>query len=365
MNRIRTNSQFADHLSSHRRPLRQPSSVMRRVVLSMVLAIIGAVTMGLIGPTHPIRAQETPELGDREKIAESIRQLDSDRFAQRQRASQQLYDAGQAAIPALLETARGSAKEAAQRAVDILKRFLQNPEEATQSQARAALEKIAADGSSPVAKAAEQALRPKPEAPAPPQAIPAPPLPRIQVGGIQKQFQFGGGLGGGSSKRVSIVDGVKNIEISEKGRKIKIVEDPAKGIEIEITETKDGKQETQKYEAKDADELKKKNADAHRLFEEHTKQGIQINGLPGIQIQQGILPPGGALPIDPEKLVEQLQQRGQSNEALDKALQQVRDAIEQLEKAQENPTKDDVSKALEKLQEARRTLDAIRGKNRP
>lgn len=304
-------------------------------------------------------AEGSESQADATQLAEWIKQLDADRFSQRKRASQKLYDAGKAAVPALLETARGGAKEAAQRSVDILKRFLQSPDESTQAEARAALEKLAADGSSPVAKAAEQALRPKPEnnTPAPP--IQAPPLPRIQIGAIQKQIQIGGGAGGigGTSKRVSVVNGVKTIEVSEKGRKIKIIDDPAKGIEMEVTETKDGKQETQKYEAKDADELKKKHPDAHRLFEQHTQEGI----LPEIPFPPGgILPAPNGLPIDPQKMLDQLQQRGQRAEAIEKASKQLQDAIERLQKAQDNPTKDDVSKALEQLQEARRALEAAR-----
>mgnify|MGYP003340285102 CR=1 FL=1 len=47
-------------------------------------------------------------------------------------------------------------------------------------------------------------------------------------------------------------------------------------------------------------------------------------------------------------------------EAIEKASKQLQDAIERLQKAQDNPTKDDVSKAIEQLQEARRALEAAR-----
>ncbi len=53
-------------------------------------------------------------------------------------------------------------------------------------------------------------------------------------------------------------NGVKETEVEENDQKIKIHDDPKQGISVEITkEEKDGKDVTEKFEAKNAEELKK------------------------------------------------------------------------------------------------------------
>src|SRR2546426_468022 len=83
---------------------------------------------------------------------------------------------------------------------------------------------------------------------------------RQTAGQIQIQVQAGGVAGPGGFKRMHMknVNGVKEIEVDDNGKKVKIVDDPNNGIKVEVTEkNKEGKEETKKYEAKNADELKK------------------------------------------------------------------------------------------------------------
>ena len=49
---------------------------------------------------------------------------------------------------------------------------------------------------------------------------------------------------------VKNVNGVKEINASEDGKTVKIQDDPAQGIKIEVTEKQNGKEVTKKYEAR-------------------------------------------------------------------------------------------------------------------
>jgi hypothetical protein len=61
---------------------------------------------------------------------------------------------------------------------------------------------------------------------------------------------------------VKNVNGVKDIEAEEVGRKVKIHDDPDEGIEMSVTEKKDVKEVTKVYKAKNAEELKEKHPEA-------------------------------------------------------------------------------------------------------
>ena len=76
-------------------------------------------------------------------IAAWIKQLDADKFADRQEASEKLYAAGKAAIPASAEAAAGPSLEVTVRSIDLLQRFLDSPDKAIKDAATAGLEKIA------------------------------------------------------------------------------------------------------------------------------------------------------------------------------------------------------------------------------
>ena len=68
---------------------------------------------------------------------------------------------------------------------------------------------------------------------------------------------------------MKVVNGVKEIEVEEGGKKVKITDDPQQGIKIEVTSKENGKEVTKKYEAKDAKELEKKQPEGYKLYKEH------------------------------------------------------------------------------------------------
>lgn len=223
-----------------------------------------------------------------EQVSGWIRQLDSPRFAERTEATRQLEEAGQVAFPALAEAALGDSREVTLRAIEILKKHLQEGDEATKAAAKECLQKIASSDHLSSARRAQEALHP----PKPPPAIPniqlGPLLPNLPIGQQQVQLQIQvNAFGGNQTRRVQIKNGVKQTEISENDLKVKITEDAQRGIEMEVIRKKDGKETTEKYSAKNADELKKKHPEAGKLYEKYSQQlgaGIQIRALPGIQV---------------------------------------------------------------------------------
>jgi len=225
---------------------------------------------------------------DEATIAKRIKQLDSNRFAERNEASSSLEAAGKAALPALSKAALGDSREVTLRAIDILRKHFNDGDDATKEAAKQVLEKLAQSDHQSAARRAKDVLNPKPPAQA---GV----LPGIQIGGAQIQIQMNAIAGGqGQKVKTKITNGVKEIEVEEKDRKIKITEDPAGGIKMEVTEKKEGKETTKKYAAKNADELKKKHADAHKIYEKYGKgagANIQIQAFPG--------QPGGAIRIAP------------------------------------------------------------------
>jgi hypothetical protein len=95
-----------------------------------------------------------------------------------------------------------------------------------------------------------------------------PPKPPAQLQGIpiapqQIQIQVNA-VAGNQVRRIQIKNGVKRTDITDGDRKIKIVEGPV-AIQIEVTEKKNGKAITRKFQAKNADDLKKNHPEGHKL----------------------------------------------------------------------------------------------------
>jgi hypothetical protein len=226
-------------------------------------------------------------------ISKWIEQLNAERFTDRQEASQKLAEIGKPAIAPLAKAAVGDSLEVTIRSIEILKKFYQSSDESLKAAAKEALEQIASSGKAAAARRAKEVLAPKEQ----PQADPNAPgqgiiIGNIPAGGIiQGRIQIGAG-----GKKISIknVGGVKEIEAEEDGKKVRIVEDPQKGIKLEITEkNKEGKEETKTYEAKNAEELEKKHPEAYKVYKEYS-QG-QVGGIAQIQIAPNIVP----IPVQP------------------------------------------------------------------
>ncbi|MCC6126562.1 MAG: hypothetical protein IT426_16500 [Pirellulales bacterium] len=231
------------------------------------------------------------------EIAPWIKQLDADKFAERQAAGEQLFAAGKSAIPALTEAALGDSLEVTVRSIDLLQRFLDSEDKALQEAAKAGLEKIAQSDKSNAARRAKQVLEPEKD------QQPQGPLGGMNVGRVQIQI---GGLnpgGGMNVKRVNVMDlnGVKKIEAEDGGRKINITKNADESIEMEITEKVQGKDVTKKFEAKNPDDLRKKSRAAYETYKEFAEGNNALGGgLLPLNLGGGLLP--GAMPGLPAQL---------------------------------------------------------------
>ena len=324
------------------------------------LAIVLSFLMLL--PVAQLLAQEKSAEADEAPIVSLIKQLAAPDFSKRQAASQQLLKLGEQAIPRLTAAALSDNREVVTRSVDILKGHLKSANEKLQSAARTALKKISAveNGVGPrLARTALAPPKPRPQ-PVPGKGIPGFPQIQLQVQGAAQAI------------KIQNVNGVKDIEVTEKGRSIKIHDDPNQGIKVEITETKDGKPVTRKFEAKNADELKKKHPEAHKLYQQYSQGAagkIQIrnfqvpgNGIPRIQIAPFKIP---AIPANPRQAPG-----GGLQRITDIRLQQMERMIQSIQKQVEaagedaGPVKESLEhlkKALEEIKQAREKL----GKDQP
>ena len=292
-------------------------------------------------------------------IPQLIEQLGSRDFAKRQTATQRLLKAGQAAVAPLAEAAGGDNREVVTRAVSILRGHLKTGSDKLKKTARTALEAIAKVENGVGPRLAREALAP------PKPAVANQPVPQLRgIPQIQIQIQ-----GGAQGIQVRNANGVRDVEVTEQDRKIKIHEDPNKGITVEVTQKKDGKPETKKYAAKNVAELKKNHPDAYKLYEKYAKGAagliqignIQIqggNGIPQFKIPPIRIPnfpqpaPQGNLPANIRQRMAKIQLQHAEN--MIKAIQR------QLE-AGAPPAKDDpVAKSLENLKRALQELETAR-----
>jgi len=213
---------------------------------------------------EPAPPSDQPKVEVSEELRDLIRKLDADEFADRQTASDELAKKGKEAIPALEEAIRGDSFEARSRSFELLRRLFEKGDDASKAAAKSSLERLA-KGNDGVARQAKQVLEP-PNAEEP-NAIP-------RIGGripIRPGAVPPVAIAVRKSVSISNNNGVKTIVVDDNGKKVKIVDDPAKGIEGEVTETKDGKEATEKFTAKNADELKEKHPDAHKYYEQYAK----------------------------------------------------------------------------------------------
>jgi hypothetical protein len=226
-----------------------------------------------------------------ERIEQWILDLDAPQFGKRQAAAQRLAESGEAAFPRLLEAARHPSREVSERAIDLLEQHYRVGDTKLKTAAAEALRQLAGpeDGPDPtdrVARAARAVLRPAAEANLPVMARGIAPAMiqaqaraiaiggganvgriRIAPGGIAPGgIAIGGRMG--RSVSISNINGEKKVRLSENNRKVSIDIAKEGPITVELTETKDGKSTTRKFEAKNLDELKQKHPDAHKVYEE-------------------------------------------------------------------------------------------------
>lgn len=348
------------------------------------LSLVAILCAGFAGQ---VNAQETAEAKDTAKepaseavqaadIPKLIKQLDSEDFVERQAASARLAAAAEMAIPALEKAAQGESREASMRAFDILRTHFEKGGPTAREAAKQSLEKIAKADAGGASRRANEILTPPATAATQPgrniRAGFAPAIPIMPAGpgfapapgGIRiaaARIMVAGG-GGGLETKIKVENGVKTTEVKDKDRAVKIVEDPAKGLQLEITETKDGKETTQKFEAKDAEDLKSKSANAHKIYEEYSAKagGIKIGGfgvvpgaIPGA-VPGGI---GGAVPVDVEKAREELKKRtGEMQKDMEKRVEESKQRSEELKKEAEKRFEE----AKKQAEESKKALEDLR-----
>ena len=210
------------------------------------------------GPAAPAGAATQPDAASPEEIGKLVAQLNDDRFTERQAASQRLEAIGRSAIPALAKAALGESLEVTLRSVELLRKFLESSDAPTRQAAREALETISRSDRASAAGAAKEALDTL-----------KPPQPGRNVFGGVRQGGLVNVVAVARKMTVRNANGVRDIEVEDNGRKIKIHDDPQQGIKVEIPEVKDGKETPKTYEAKNADELEKKAPEAYKLYKQY------------------------------------------------------------------------------------------------
>ena len=281
------------------------------------LAVFGAATVYAEGETDQVRTRTL------------IKRLNADTSSIREAAANELSARGANAFPELIDATQHPNREVATRAFEILAGHFQRGTDEVKAAAEKALQHVA-ESDSDIGRQAKELIDPQPE-PAEQQIF----QPRIQV--IRQQIQVNNG------RRIAVKNnnGVTEIEASDKDGKVKIVDDPNNGIKMEITEKKGGKETTRKVEAKDADDLSKKDPEAHRIFKKYRQEqnaiqvqiqiggGIQAVPVPIPQIQ----PPNIQRPQNHiqhlEKMIERMQQQAQKNPANAQRFERI---IEQLKR---------------------------------
>ena len=231
--------------------------------------IISLITLSLF---IPCTFAEKEKKGTN-NIGSLIKQLDDDQFSKREAAVKELTELGATAIPALTKATRRKSPESSMRAFNIIVSQYKDGDEATKNKATNALKKIA-KSDKPHAAEAKKVLEPPKNVPETANGVTA--KADIQIGG-----------NAGINRRVSVMvqNGVTTVDAEENGQKVKILKDPKKGITVEITEGKEGKKETNKYQAANAEELKKKNPKAHELYQKYTGNVKADGGNVNIKIE--------------------------------------------------------------------------------
>jgi hypothetical protein len=224
----------------------------------------------------PVKVAEPPSVGGAAaEIDRLVAELDAPRYSERQSASEKLGALGAAAIPALEKAAKGESLEVTTRAIELLKKLLDASETSTRADARQALQRLAKCDRPKAARLAEDTLKVKEQEDALQAAQAAQNFNRQQFGPIQIAVGINA-----QRLRIQNNNGAREINIEEGNRSIKISDGKGQPIKIEITTKTNGKDSTEKFEAKDVDELKKKHPEAYKLYKSWENQGNPL-GFPG------------------------------------------------------------------------------------
>lgn len=198
----------------------------------------------------------TPSDGT-ERIAALIEQLEHAAFSERQAASQRLAEAGAEALAQLEATATRGSREAAGRALEIVKRHFQNGEADLKEGARETLSRLASSDNATVSQRAQNVL--------------FPPKTSMLPAGVPFGFANGrNALAMPPATRTVTThesNGNRDVEARENGRKTRIQTFSNGRIQFEFTEPINGRDFTRRIDAKDLSELRHKDAEAGQLYD--------------------------------------------------------------------------------------------------
>lgn len=243
------------------------------VVLGLLVSSMSLVGDDAANPNSPTE----PTV---EQINQWVTELGDARFATRRDATDALVNAGQPAIEPVVNAALEGSAEVAVRCVQILRRLKESADPTVNEAATAGLRTLADSDNALVNERALAALDESP-------LDPNPAAQFGQPGAIQIQIQGGVfAVGQGQVTRTEVNNnGERTITVDDNGTKIVISDHDGEDIEVKVTETVNGMEETSEYAAENLEELKQNNPDIAELYEKHTAANGQIQVF-AAQMQQ-------------------------------------------------------------------------------
>ncbi len=325
------------------------------------------------------QSKETPQSQDaaasneaNPRIAQLIKDLDSDAFQTRQRASRELEKLGGQVIPEVTKALESASAEVQSRCLLLLTKCWGSRDEPTRQAAGRALKQLQDSKNPTVARFAKRLLVP-PKSGGPPRN----PLQILRGAGVRPFGKAGGAVQGvaraqqGFTRRDSngsIIkgqsstdnNGVKSIHVEENGKTIDVKQNPQGAIKVKVTQSVDGKPQVTHYAGDSEDELKKKHPEGHKTYK-HVQAMFDKNKLPQpenindarqrvLQLMRG-RGRGFARP-NPATQARSLQQ---AQLQIDAALKQMRVLIKQAPLPNQ-----EIQKQIEQIEAARNTLEELR-----
>ena len=199
--------------------------------------------------------EEKQENKNTDNISDLIKGLDDKDFSKRETSAKELTNLGKAAIPALTRATNHKSPELSRRALEIIIGHYNSSDKKLKRRSTKALMKISEAGKNYAEQAKKTLEPPKPET--------------KNNASAKTNIQINGNKGNTKSVSIMVQNGITTVDAKENGNHVKISKEP-QGITIENTVEKDGKKETQKFKAANAEELKANHPEAHKLMEKYT-----------------------------------------------------------------------------------------------
>ncbi len=319
---------------------------MTRSTLLVVVALLSTCSLAgadlAVDDPKTVSPKKSPAVeATQEKIREWIDALTSRDFETRRDASRKLLAAGQVVVKAVATAADGEYLERTTRCIALLRKMLASTDKATKSAAEWALKQLTKSRFRGVARRAGAAL-PKPD-PSPQRGAASRNVTRISV---------------------RVTNGRSTINVVSGDRSIVIQDVNGKEISIRVTDRVNGKNRTREIKASDVADLKKKDPEAHKLYEKHAGKNRGVRG--GLLIRPrlpnrfpGLIPRNGRAGGRAFSLP-----RGSPwHQQVERAHKQIEEAVTRIEQLAKQPMASpaELRDVLKRLIAARKTLAALLG----